>query len=815
MSATIGRWKAVGLSVALAGLVGACGGGGGSAASNPAPPPAPSPSYAIGGQVIGLQAGQSVQVANAAETIAVQANGGFAFGNKLASGAAYAVSIVKSPAGRRCAVDRATGIVATGDVQSIVVNCTGVVNWVPDGSVTVTALSADGSTVYIGGGFSHIGARTGSFVAVDPASGQPTVTALVQGSVIAAASDGAGGWYLGGSFISIGTTAQRNLAHVRADGSLDDRFTPGFTDPVSALAFDGSKLYVATHVIGQGSLYALDPAGNATRIWRLTSNSGAQALALDAGILYVAGSYSQIGNLTRYGLAAVDTATGTVIAGWDAQPNNGAAIYQLQFANGRLYLAGAFSSIGGAARVDAAALDPTTATAVAWNPVLRSASGLTELRAMAIVGSTVYLGGTYDSVEGQARPGLAAVSLGDASLLPWSPALAARVYGLPGYVNAMTATASTVYVSGVLAAAGAASAQSLAALDAASGALRPWVSGSQGSVQWLAAAGSGIWLGGSFGMLGGVDRAGLAALDITTGQPTAWNPAASNSSSPGESFVPTALAVAGSRVYVAGDFDTIGGTARSGLAALDPTTGAALGGWNPLISGRVGAMAATDTTLYVSGVSAVDGQARAQLAAIDAATGHVTPWAPDASQAGTIAAMVHAGSAIYIVGPITSLAGRTRSGAAAFDAASGALLPWDPELTLNGLMPRPTSVAASGGTIYVAGPFNLAGGTPVNGVAALDASTGAALPWPAIRGGITVAAMGDDVYLGQMNPDAGYPPLPGLVTLSALSGQPTSLQYNLDGAVYTVAVSPTTIVVGGSFGGLLDESQPMLAILPR
>ena len=65
-----------------------------------------------------------------------------------------------------------------------------------------------------------------------------------------------------------------------------------------------------------------------------------------------------------------------------------------------------------------------------------------------------------------------------------------------------------------------------------------------------------------FRFFAGAARNALAALDAMTGQPSAWNPDAN-------SGVYT-LAVSGGTVYAGGEFTSIGGQARSGIAFLAP-----------------------------------------------------------------------------------------------------------------------------------------------------------------------------------------------------------------------------------------------------
>jgi hypothetical protein len=69
-----------------------------------------------------------------------------------------------------------------------------------------------------------------------------------------------------------------------------------------------------------------------------------------------------------------------------------------------------------------------------------------------------------------------------------------------------------------------------------------------------------MYAGGSFTSMGGQARSHVAALDATTGQATAWNP--------GEDDWVLALGVNNSTVYAGGYFSSIGGQARSYVAAL-------------------------------------------------------------------------------------------------------------------------------------------------------------------------------------------------------------------------------------------------------
>src|SRR5207302_2281034 len=112
-------------------------------------------------------------------------------------------------------------------------------------------------------------------------------------------------------------------------------------------------------------------------------------------------------------------------------------------------------------------------------------------------------------------------------------------------------------------------------------------------------------------------RKGLAAID-SHGQLSAWNP------NP-DSYVDS-LTVAGSTVYVGGEFSQIGGQQRTELAALDPTTGQATA-WNANVScspycDQIRAMTVSGSTLDVGGTfqASFGGQARNHAVALDTST---------------------------------------------------------------------------------------------------------------------------------------------------------------------------------------------------
>lgn len=80
--------------------------------------------YSIGGTLTGLGGGKTIELKNnGGDALTLNADGGFTFGTKLASGATYDVTISTQPAGQTCTVSGGKGTVGTADVSSITVNC--------------------------------------------------------------------------------------------------------------------------------------------------------------------------------------------------------------------------------------------------------------------------------------------------------------------------------------------------------------------------------------------------------------------------------------------------------------------------------------------------------------------------------------------------------------------------------------------------------------------------------------------------------------------------------------------------------------------
>ena len=175
-------------------------------------------------------------------------------------------------------------------------------------------------------------------------------------------------------------------------------------------------------------------------------------------------------------------------------------------------------------------------------------------------------------------------------------------------------------------------------------------------------------------------RNNVLAYDLATGVlKSSFNPDLN-----GQAYA-VAAAPDGSRIYLGGEFTTVGGVARSRLAAVDPTSGALVSGFAARTDGTVRALAATAGTVFVGGsFSAVNGTARPRLAAVRASDGLLLAGFaptmtgnPDSNPRVNALQLSPAWDRLVVGGNFVTLNGANRPGygLGMLDATTGASLP--------------------------------------------------------------------------------------------------------------------------------------------
>jgi len=572
--------------------------------------------------------------------------------------------------------------------------CSNLAHILADGSVgpwtggthgAVTALTLSGNKLYAYGYFDSVNgqprnriaavnATTGALDSWDPHLDQTLYSLVASGGAV----------YLSGLFTQAGGQPRAGLAAVDTLDGTATSWDPSPDGQSYGLAVSGGVLYVGgafTSVGGQprNGLAAFDLSSGMVTGWDAhPSDADIVLLAAAGNIVCVGGSFSGIGGAIRPGFAVLDasTATATALDGYSAPPifaTDGVTIFAgglgapsfaldaqtgvptawnpqtsenvlaIAVSENIVYVGGTLATLGGAARLDLAALDATTGAVRSWDPHIDQI-GQRGIDALATHGNNLYVAGNITSIGGEADTGLVAVDLTTGLVAPWTPQP-------NGIVHALSIVGDTLYVGGTFTRIGGQPRKGVAAFDLSTGALTSWQQTAVGSVNRLAADRSHVYAGGG---------AGLVALDATTGA-MSWV-----TSVPG---IIEALALDGNTLYAGGTYAGIGGQPRAGLAALNATTGVVLP-WNPSSAAEVRALAVSDGLVYVGGGFAeMGGQLRSNFATLDEVSGLAVDsnlgldgdgeQFPDGtgSYHGTVDAVDLVGTSLYLGGEFTSVEG--------------------------------------------------------------------------------------------------------------------------------------------------------------
>ena len=403
----------------------------------------------------------------------------------------------------------------------------------------VSAVAVSGSNVYLGGGFTGLGGQTRSYAGeVTGATSSTSVAALLQ-------------------------------------------WNPDLASAVSDIAVSGSTVYIGGEFSGaddiggsatRNYLAAVDATTGAPTSWDPEPSGNVDAIFPTGDTVTIAGGFAGVNGVARSNAAALDAGTGA-LTGWN--PDVNAPVYALIADGSEVYLGGDFNGAGSVnagsqvIRDGLAAVDSTSGQLVLnFNP-----QEIPMVDALLLSGNTLYVGGQFSGVIGQGvyRAYLAAVDAGTGNVTAWNPPSPDE------FVTALALSGTSLYVGGNFTAVGASTRNYAAAFDTGSGALLPWNPSPDSIVRTLVVSGSTVYLGGYFANVDATPRAGVAAVDATDGALQNWNPALTQTS--GAPNV-DAIAVDGSDVYIGGDFDAVQGAPHVHVAQVSASTGAATA-WNP------------------------------------------------------------------------------------------------------------------------------------------------------------------------------------------------------------------------------------------
>jgi hypothetical protein len=700
------------------------------------------------------------------------------------------------------------------------------------GNGAVSTIVPHGNVTYIGGNFDELAAITGAFARLDSATAKriAPLAEAEHGEVRTSAPDGNDGFYIGGTFTSVGGESRSKIAHILADGSVDPNFNPGVpgqNSAVNALAVsgDGSTVYVGggfENIGGQtrNNLAAVEAAtGTVTNFNPAGLGTDGQVFALKVSgtQVYVGGQFEKLGGQTRNGLAKVAGTTGGDL-GWIPNPTFGAGgglIMAIEVSGDSVYAGGVFTSIGGRTLRHLARLSATSGNAFsefAPNPD-------DIVLSLVLSGTTVYAGGDFNNIAGQSRPTLARLDGVIGTLTSFDAKLVAT-----DSVRALSVSGSELYLGGFLTSVGGQPRIAMAKVDATSGSVRSFDAqignfDATVSVKTLAVADTSVYAGGDLSFVNRVTRHGVAALDAD-GVPTSFNPDA-GPGGPNTFNDVSAIAVRDNDIYLGGNFTSMGGQPRNRIAKVSPD-GTLDPNFNPNATGGnipgVDTIVVTSSDVYVGGdFSAIGGQPRIDLAKLNPITGLVDggrqSFAPDPLNGvnpSRVRTLQVSGDAVYVGGDFTSIGGKSRNKIAKISGTTGdADVQFDAHVSGgSNVGPGIFDIVLARSTLFVAGDFSSIGGAARNNVATLNPPTGAEVTGfnPNVTGGqrpqvFKVAVTDDEVYIGGSFTHVSGTPQ-GYIARLTKTGALTPFNPKIrdfPGEVLALATSNTTLYAGGLF----------------
>jgi hypothetical protein len=629
----------------------------------------------------------------------------------------------------------------------------------------VDAMAKAGDLLYVSGKFTAFGKQSGGGlitkltscdgVACLPTSYTGGLAGIpkVAGAVYASVADGSGGVYIGGLFTSVGGVNRKNLARILANGTVDSTFNISVNDKVGALA--------------------------------LSNNNG---------ILYLGGIFTNVAGSPRNRIAAIDvSATPSVTA---FNPNVDQEVKALATHGSNIYAAGSFTIVNGSTnRNRIAEFDQTTGVVTAWDP---NSNGI--VNALAIKGGTIFAGGSFSAIGGQSRSSLAEIDRSDGTTTAFNLNVNSAVY-------ALALDGNTLYAGGLFTSVAGTSRMYLASIDTSSGTLGSLNATVNGAVTALGVEGSKLFVGGKFTRVYQQERNHFAVIDLSQFTVTGANVDPNG-------IVATVTPLDDS-AFIGGEFTGIETIWRRRLAALNLRTGAPITAFAPAVDGpsnpTVSTLLLDGQTLYIAGAfETVASQPRNNIAAVNAETGAVLPFDPNANN--EVYALVRDNGLLYAGGAFGVIGGQTRNFVAALNPATGAATPFDANIS-GGYV---KTLASDGTRLYVGGSFTMVNGTTRSNVAAVDLETAAvesgfaptASSWvrKIVLDGVNAYLIGDFTLISGEARNR-------IAAVNAHTGDVFSFNPNPNGPVHDLFFDGTKLYAAGEFTAIGGESRAGIAVL--
>ncbi|HJW29990.1 MAG TPA: hypothetical protein VJ508_12200, partial [Saprospiraceae bacterium] len=510
------------------------------------------------------------------------------------------------------------------------------------GTTSVNVIAASGGNVYVGGVFSTAGGVIAKNIARWDGSnwfalGPDTIRASYGGySLVSAIAISESDLYIGGVFDSIGTVSTTNIA--KWDGSTWSALGTGANSTVRAIAVKGTDVYAGGDFNNIGGVSA-----NQVARW-----DGANWYAMGTGLNYFGNVYALASSGSDVFLGGDFTKVGgeftTCVAKWNGSswssiPSGvwlglNSSVQALAMKDNDLFFGGNFNNFPCINSIGK--FNGTSLTDVSCGHFAAT------IKAIAVVGETLYVGGTNMHMGGTY------------SFLQWDSSHGWSYFSSPklwdGTVNAIAVVGKDIYAAGRFGWPNTVS--NIARWDGTSwSALGTGISRSGGyeQVYALAVIGSDLYVAGYFDNAGGITVNGFAKWNGTT-----WS-AVGSPSGPDDGSI-TVLAAAGNTLYAGGWFTSIGGVSANQIAKWNGTTWSALGtGLSRGSNDEPHAIVINGTDVYVGGKFTTAGG----VSAVNMAKWNGSSWSALGSGVeGVVYSLCVSGPDLYVGGNFTIAGGK-------------------------------------------------------------------------------------------------------------------------------------------------------------
>ncbi len=300
-----------------------------------------------------------------------------------------------------------------------------------NGAVDFVVVQPDGK-ILIGGTFSALAPNGGPSVtrnriarlnldgSLDPAFDPNPSGGEFGGAVLSMVVQADGKILVGGNFTGIGGQPRNNLARLDGITGLADSFDPNANGPIRVVVLqpDGKILLGGDFTtlapnggpsVPRNRIARLNPDGTLDAAFDPNASDRLFTMALQAdGKILIAGDFTSVGGQPRTYMARLDPTTGSPDS---FNPNSNGRVRAIAIqADGRILAGGEFENIGGESREHMARLDPVTGGADSFDPNVK---GLVppfepEVYAVAVqADGKILVGGYFFGIGGQAREGIA------------------------------------------------------------------------------------------------------------------------------------------------------------------------------------------------------------------------------------------------------------------------------------------------------------------------------------------------------------------------------------------------------------------------